>query len=339
MTPASQPSVEPFIDAEFEAVDSVDPAAESSNRVLSQDEIDERAHSDARSDNLGLQRILLPENPTKAIALQVMQKSIPTNEFGLPAFFYRSDLLPYDLGTLTQQDADAAVVHLSYEEGYPTYEDGKTFWFQLPHESQDSYQLFYQYCEMALKTGIRQIQLFSQEQKVNLARCIELRDEFFWTARSRAYDLFHTAAARKQRALRGRYMEDVHFEKAGALLETLFQKIEDEGLDFFKNMTAKEGLECARLLINIQRVSSGLSQNGNAGKDELNPDASKDPLQLMKEISEGAGAQSDGLGIDNNMLLLLQNPEFARSAQALVIQVRSGAKVGASQVIRPMDAE
>lgn len=304
------------IEGDFNVVHPVDPVDQS------QDELDATAHNEARADYAGLQLILLPEGATSADAVNHLTKSVPVNSYGLPTLFYRSDMLPFPLSSLTADGAEQAAVYLNYDEGYPTY-DGKIFWYQLPHEPLDLYLVFQRYLDQAEEVGIRQLQKLAMDNKMSFDKVQKAFWEYCWASRARAYDLFNIAAERKRKEIRARKMEDDHYTTAGNLLDKLAPQFEEP--DFFKNLTPKEAMEVLRLLINIQRVSTGLSQNGNAGKTEFNPDGASSTSALMREITEKAGQETEGMGIDANMAALLADPNFAFEAQRLVIRVRRGA--------------
>lgn len=292
------------------------------SREPTQDEVDEQAHKNAAMFNPALQLVLLPENPTPSDAIHVLSKQIPENEYGLPTMFYRVDMLPYELGNLTQQDAEACGVPITYEEGYPTFDRGHLFWQQLPGEPYQEFILFQRYLDQAMETGLRQLQMLAMENKVTLAKVHSLAQTYYWRWRARAHDLFEVAADRKRRELRARKIEHSHFGIAEDLLRPLKAKFQDP--NFFETLSSKEAVEVLRLLINIQRVSSGLAQNGNAGATNFNPDSAVTPTELMRQITEGAQTASGGLGLDSNLTALLTDPNFAMEAQALVIRVRHG---------------
>lgn len=310
-------------DAEFEDADAeggISPELASTDfGRVSDDELEDAAFQETRDNNPGLQLILLPEGATRSDAIAALSKAIPQNGYGLPAFFYRSDLLPADLHSLTQQEADVAAVYLSYDEGYPTYND-KIFWYQLPHEPFDAFQLFQRYLDQAEDLGLRQLEALAQANSISLQKIRQWRTEYYWAERSRAYDLFNIAAERKRREVRARKAENAHFQLADRLLEPLKAKFDDP--EFFNTLTPKEAVEVLRLLINIQRVSLGLAQNGNAGKQEYNPEGAASGAMLMKNIVEAAGQANESIGLDNNLQALLADPNFALEAQKLVIRVR-----------------
>lgn len=303
---------------------------------LSQDEIDDRAHQRAVSEYGELQRIVLPEKATPVDAMKELSNRIPENEFGLPAFFYRIDLLPHDLGNFTQADADNCLVALDYEEGYPTYNGGHIFWHSLPGEPIDCYLLFQRYLDQAELLGLRQLQLLAEENREPMERVQALYHQYFWAYRARAHDLFQVAADRKRRELRSRRLEDRHYTMAQTLMEQLQEKMSD-GNDLFKDLSGKEFLECLRLLINIQRVSNGLPQNGNAGGVPFNPDAAMGGRQLMEEITKGVQSGDTGLGLGNGLLELLKDPSFTAEAQSIVLRVRHSSDPNAQQRLKVIE--
>lgn len=323
----AQPFEDQDQDAEFEDVGPELQATDMGN--LSQEELDNRARQDLIDSAPTQQRIILREGANAGDAILALSQAIPTNEFGLPAFFYRSDLLPYPLSTLTQESCDAAVVSLEYEEGYPTY-NGKIWWYQLPHEPMDAYMTFQRYLDQAETVGLRQLQLLSMEEKISFQSIQSLYNEYYWSYRSRSYDLFNIAAERRRRIIQQRKVENRHFDMAEALMEPLRDKLRNP--DFLKNIEPKEAVEILAKLVNIQRVSLGLAANGNAGKEVYNPDGAVTPANLMKQITEGTGIQDEGLGINSNLQLLLSDPKFAFEAQALVIRVRHSEAAQASLV-------
>lgn len=307
---------------------------------LSQDEIDDKARAQSLVEYAHYSRIILPEGATKADAMYILSKEIPENEFGLPAFFYRVDMLPYNLEGLTQEDADACVVELSYDEGYPTYNGGHIFWQQLPSEPFDAFMLFQRYIDQAQSLGLRQTQILAMENRVSLEKVVALYHEYFWAARAKSHDLFQVAADRKRRELRGRSLENKHFEMADSLLLQLKNKLADgaeDGVDIFKDLTGKEFLECMRLLMNMQRVSAGLPQNGNAGGVPFNPDSAMTGKQLLEDITKGVQRGDAGLGLGGGLAEMLKDPNFALEAQSVVLRVRQYNDPNAQIKVTPLD--
>jgi hypothetical protein len=296
---------------------------------MSQEDVDDQARREVIYDNMGAQRVILPQDCPRALAITYLSRQITLNEYQLPIFFYRSDLLPGDLSALTQADVDAASVDLDYTEGFPTYGSGKTWWHQLPHETFGDYLLFKRYLAQAEEVGLRQRELLAEEESVSSDKVDSLFQEYYWSWRSKAYDFFQVAADRKRREVRRTKTENSHFKTAEGMLNALITTVEERegGLEkFFANLTPKDALECMRLLINIQRVSLGLSQNGNQGNERIDPLAGAGGEELMKDITKNIRAAGEGGGISSNLLILLQDPSFALRAQNLVLEVREGGK-------------
>ena len=268
----------------------------------------------------GDQMIILPEGSTRADVVRHLSKPIPLNEYQLPDFFYRSDLLPSNIYNMSVSDCDVAVVHLDYFEGYPTFDSGKIFWFQLPYESFQDYTLFQRYLNQPEEIGLRQLQTLAMENNLSTQKVMELAGEYMWAWRSRAYDLFQVAAERKRREVRARNVENKHYNASAALLEQLLLKFENP--EWINELSAKEGIAALETLAKLQRMSVGLAANGNAGNTPINHEAAANGADLMREITRNLSGNAEGLGISNNLQQLLKDPSFALDAQALIIRVR-----------------
>lgn len=302
----------------------------------SQDEVDDFERRYLSDTNLGYQRVLLPEGATRSDAIYYLSKQIPTNEYQLPTFFYRSDLLPQNLDRMSQDDVDLAAVTLYYEDGYPTFGKSRAqiFWNQLPHEPYEAFSLFQRYLDQAEDIGLRQLQMLSMDNNISLDRVSAYALEYYWGSRSRAYDLFQVAAERKRRELRVRKTEDKHFQMAGALIQQITSTIEEQGETFFRNLAPREALDALARLITVQRISMGEHQNGTAklaGQVDAMAGASGSDIMrdLTKNIAQGSGAA----GIDNNLRALMSDPQFALQAQSLIIQVRRGSEFSAGSLV------
>jgi hypothetical protein len=289
------------------------------NITPTQDEVDLQSRALAQAQN---QRIVLPEGATKGIAVEYLTKTVLKNEYGLPDYFYRSDMLPHDLRSLMMDDTEAAIVSLDYSEGYPTYDGGKIFWQQLPHEPYEAFCLFQRYLGQAEEVGIRQLQLFSMEENISLSRARELSLEYLWNVRARAFDLFQVAAERKKRELRARKTETTHFEKAGELLEAIMRKFQDP--DWIEGLSPKEALAALTDLIKIQRVSVGLSANGNAGPGAIDPNSGATAEVIMRSITKSVVEDDGSMTLTPDLEALMSDPNFSMKAQELIFRVRKG---------------
>lgn len=266
------------------------------------------------------------EGATKGDIVYELSARIPQNEFGLPQFFLRSDLLQGC--RLTEDDINCASVGLYYYEGYPTLENGGSFWNQLPHEPQKYYELFVAYLDQAADIGIRQLDLLAVGVKEDVAQLSNIAKEFYWSARARAYDMFIVAAEAKRRQHRIRKMENEHFGKAGALFESLLKRFEGEFADWVEELNAKEAIEVLSELIKIQRMSLGLvGQQSSSTPQLVGPGVSGNESSeaIMRKIAQsngGAGGASGGIGA--LLQQLVDNPEEGATIQAAILKITSG---------------
>ena len=269
------------------------------------------------------QIFVFDEEATRGDIIYHMNQYIPQNEFGLPIFFLRSDLLHG--GHLTQDEVDAASVGLFYYEGFPTLENGSSFWNQLPHEPFQRYVLFQAYLDQAADIGIRQLDLLSSEGKCTIEELSDISREFYWSARARAYDLFIVAAEAKKRQHRIRKMENSHFVETGKLFDKLLGRFAGENEDWIDELNAKEAVEVLEALVKIQRMSVGLTgQHASSTARDFGPADSSETM--IRKLAQGAGV--GGGGADKfaaQLQHLLENPEEGAILQAAVIKITAPA--------------
>jgi hypothetical protein len=276
--------------------------------------------------------MILPENATKGDAISHLSRSIPKTELGLPTYFYRSDLLPYPLNSMRTGDADPAIVLLSYDEGYPTLPNGSIFWYQLPSEDFASHLLFTRYLEQAAELGLRQLQLLAMDQNMPLGKLMELKKEFYWADRARAWDIFQVAAERRKRELRARQTEDTHYTQAKALCDQLLSKFADDP-EWVSKVTHEDAMKMMIDLMKVQRISLGLSATGSTKDLTTDPYLAADNGQLMQEVTRGLQQANVGPGMSNNLQALLMDPQFAQMAQGLVFKIRRNDVVEPNDII------
>jgi hypothetical protein len=226
------------------------------------------------------------------------------------------------LNSLTQGDVDAAVVALDYNEGYPTYSNGRIWWNQLAHETLDAHLLFQRYLEQIETEGIRQLQLLSMSEHIAHDKIFELASIYYWKERARAHDIFQTAADRKRRLLRQRRLQDQDYDRSTALLNQLMAKFDDE--DWVKGLDSVEAINALVLLTKVRRMSMGLAANGNAGGAPFDPAIAKSDADLIEEITKMSSQGGDAAGIPDNLAALMMDPNFVMQAQKLIVQVRGG---------------
>jgi hypothetical protein len=281
----------------------------------------EDGFSDAHQevDPVGGEVIIFREGASKAEMVRQLAERIPRNEFGLPIFFVRSDMLP--TAHVTEEDIDAASVGLFYHEGFPTLSNGAAFWNQLPHEPREHFEIFQKYLDQAGEIGIRQIDILSASVRKTPDELSSLLHEYFWSARSRAYDTFIVAAEAKRREHIIRKMENSHFDKASALMDKLNERFEGEFEDWIEELNAKEAIEVMMDLAKLQRMSVGLTGQHASSTDRASTPGTSAEVIIRRLTQTGGmtGGQSDRF--QSHLEGLLSDPENGMLLQEAIIKV------------------
>lgn len=270
----------------------------------------------------GAEVFVFEENTSRGEIVYRLSERIPQNEFGLPIFFLRSDLLA---GTyFSESDLDVATVGLFYYEGFPTLESGRVFWGQLPHEPQGAFEAFKAFLDQAHEHGIRQLDLLTTTLSEPLEVLANWAKEFYWSARARAYDLFIVAAEAKKRQSRIRQMENKHYNQANTLFDKLLERFAGENADWIEELNAKEAIEVLETLVKIQRISVGLTgQHASSTARGIDPGESTE--SVIRKLAQGGGmtgASSDRFAAQ--LQGILDNPEEGAVIQAAILQVTAG---------------
>lgn len=268
--------------------------------------------------------IVLPEGCTPATngtTIEFLSRGIPQNEYGLPLYFIRSDMLPnsiYTKGTITQDDVDASTQDIHYHEGFPTLSDGRIFWGQLPHEPHTSYVLFKRWLELGEIEGIRLQETLASQEQVEMGTVSNAYKEFYWGSRSRAYDLFIVAAEQKKREHRIRKAESKHFQESDTLLHALLARFDDP--EWIDSLSAKEAIDVFETLVKIQRQSLGLNQNtGSPTNSKMAPGSSAEVI--FRQIAQQSAQEGGGSETMTQLQELLGNRDSAMLAQELILRV------------------
>jgi len=282
---------------------------------------------------------------------KAMQR-VPHTTEGLPVSYYRVDLLPVEKPSDVEEEVShlkTAAAELSYEHGYPTFPDGRPFWYKLDFEPGFAYGAFQIYLDsldigprelgqmskneelLALATQIYGLRpgesKFSQERMAGLL--YEYYNLYYWRQRARAHDLFREAASRHIRLRRQLSLEESHYEMATSLLAQLREKVLGTP-DFFDNMAPKTAADLLTKLVSIQRVSVGLPAGGPLSHKEAPEDTTFEMiLRTLKSRSEMSGAANgstydqSGNPIGGKGLVdkILGDKEAAGMMQEMIIRV------------------
>jgi hypothetical protein len=268
--------------------------------------------------------------------IEQLTPSIPLNEYDLPVFVYRPDMLDYRMiaetlgnasvqapttagysgSALTAADVqamlEAAIVPLSYDEGFPVLPSGVPFWNQLEYEHKEAYDAFVQYLEIG---GARQL---SQLVAYNLDELKEYFHLNYWAVRVKAFDLYRVAHHQKVKLQRMLSTEDSHYKIAEKLIARVTTALED--MDFSsEELSPEKAVNMLEKLVKVQRVSVGLPANGES-KESYGTNRTVAPVNvIMQQISQG------GSGVkktENDVDLLLEDPDAVDLAQELIIKMQ-----------------
>jgi hypothetical protein len=286
--------------------------------------------------------IALPMS-AKALVMKDLNRRIPINDFGLPEFIYRADLIPGNLSLMpTEEQADHTAIAkttLDYSQGYPVQENAEPFWGQLQNEPMEAYRAFKQYLDLprpsekeVAAAPVRQLHLLRTIVSMSTEELISCCHLYYWISRAQAYDLFVTASHAKRKEIRIMDVEEQHYELskkyiafADAVLEQMFETDLETGRPQ-QEFKPKEVIELMKLMMQMQRVSSGATPFGSSvpsSKDpnSLPPNASLEVI--LRTIASKAGLAGSAKGdSDQELLLALESdPDTMKMAQELIIRV------------------
>lgn len=259
---------------------------------------------------------------SRAELMIALNSRLPLNEYNLPKFIYRPDLLDYTLfnqeATTNEEDRDrfiamqdalnASTIVLQYHEGYPSLPSGKTFWSQFDYESVDEFALFEQYLKIP---GARQLALLGCDLETAQS-CFHMH---YWGLRCLAHDTFAVAHYQRLREQRILSTENTHYLRAEALLDKLysmfgqldFEVLQKDPVAFVKVMSE---------LQKLQRTALGQSASNN------NPEAKPQSLELiMRNLGAANSTVIEGSLASSSTDELLNDPTTAHQAQELILRM------------------
>ena len=300
----------------------------------------------------------------KAQEMKALSEYIPLNEYGLPEYIYRGDMIP-NLTEMSQAERtahlDAAIIALDYSQGFPTLLNGEPFWGQLPYEPTLAYKAFIAYLDLprspnqrlgtndgsehplgvgnANKVPVRQLHLLKNVLATTTATLMSYCYTFYWPQRVRAYDLFTVALHSKRKEQRLNELEDDHYTMASkfmgyaeTVLESILTDPDSEGL------SPKEAIDLLMKMVQVQRMSVGASPMGATnGKHEGALPQNANLAVIMRTLVENSGvATKKDSGVDTTKLLLM-DPEVLEVAQDLIIQMGDLGNAGRGDAPRSLN--
>ena len=247
--------------------------------------------------------------------------------------------------TLEDKLLRAAFLPLSYVEGFPAQPDGRPFWHRFDFEPADAHEAFQVYLAQG-SHGARQLFLLPETLEAtgmngstpDTAMLQEFFYLYYWEMRSKAYDLFRVAEARKIRESRAFETENGQYILAGrlqSLIEAyMLPDPNDPGAesDFMEMLTPKAATDLLKLSLQLSRINAGLPANGPAESDGANsnspPGASLEVIlrNVSKQINPTAASTAEeplSLAPQRAVALeeALRDPQTAELAQELIIRI------------------
>ena len=303
--------------------------------------------------------VRLPHGPLRSLdASRMMTKwqlveqltaSLPMNEWDLPEFVYRADMLDHALVAeginafhgVTRDDAsptptitspmegrsagiqeivahlNAARVDLTYHEGFPAVED-RPFWQRLPYESEQAYDAFIFYLEQG---GARKMTDLSAYDMGDVKQWFHT---YYWNFRCKAFDLYRTVDATRRKLHRMISTEDSHYKIAERLLASLDNITQSSDfMDKLASMDPDKVIGVLDKIIKIQRISSGLNANGGTF-EQVKPQQAATTNIIMQQITEGHVKKDEGA---DEFDMLVEDPSLVDMAQNLIIASQKAGKL------------
>lgn len=281
-----------------------------------------------------------PNKPESTVAargqlFQYLNTSLPINQYQLPDFVYRADLIPLNFSEYPPEQRvqimDAASMEITFGHGYPALNEATPFWEKLPSEPEDAFNAFMVYLELPDKSShnnpVRMLPMIAELTNIPLEDIVAYSHMYYWHHRGRAYDLFIIACHRKQREQRLMSIEGAHFKMAEDMLSKVQKLVDnkiakmfaDDDLDDFK---LKDGIDSLQKLVTIQRISVGLPANGNTNID-LGPRHGQ-ATDLMQHVAAESNRVEESSQRSPEMDKLLANPEDLAAVQDLITRLHTG---------------
>ena len=191
-----------------------------------------------------------------SIRVSSLQSSMPTNSDSLPLSYINPAII-LETGVLqdsiSNEDADASVVNISYLEGFPTVE-GLPFWERLEGEVLDYYNTFKHYRNMKDSKGTRSLAATAEAAGAPISQIHILAQIYHWTARCKAYDMYKSGEIQAERNRFVRLMENKHMTAA----QTMFTDCVTYLKDNLKALKPVDAVKLLEMAVKLERLSLGL---------------------------------------------------------------------------------
>jgi hypothetical protein len=241
---------------------------------------------------------------------------LPTNEFNLPTYVYRSDLLTLEMvqrPEMVEGMLETARVYLEYHHGFPTVKDEQPFWAQLEWEPKGAFEAFLVYLELGGARSLDKVQHLAPDLVKQYFHM------YYWGHRAHAFDMYlvaHHARLRHQRIFE---VEDTHWKHSKRLFERLSGALESVSNDKLAEVEPDKLVKMLKTAVDIQRLAAGLTTGGNNKADADGPKSPSVEI-TMRQIAEGQGAKPSQ-EVDVDFSQIYSDPEALAAAQSVVIKV------------------
>jgi len=253
----------------------------------------------------------------------------------------------YRIAGFPAKALQAAFVSLQYDEGFPAFEDGRTFWSKLDYEPNDAFMAFNRYLQMNMgrvadpedeedygvaASGTRAISTLVQmmtpgiSDKMLIQRIEQLKmysHLYYWGLRTKSYDLFRVVQYRQQQEIRAIETQDDHFIQARKLRNKVMNYMESEE-DFWDLMTPKVAVDLLKTTTQLERISAGIPAAGPSVKEGDGSSGRSFEISYRTIAQDQAGdSGSDTALIDQEGHVLdaaLESPEATKILQELIIK-------------------
>lgn len=238
---------------------------------------------------------------------------LPTNEFNLPTYIYRTDLLTVEVAKrpeMLEGMLEGARIFLEYHHGFPTLKDDQPFWAQLEWEPKAAHEAFLHYLELEGGRTLGKI--------IHIAPDLvkQYYHMYYWSQRALAYDMYQVAHHDRLRHQRIFEVEDTHWKASKELFARLNTAL--SGADL-KDMEADKLVKMLKTAVDIQRLAAGLNVSGTQKPDE---NGAKSPSVeiTMRQIAQNNGAKPTQEA-ELDFAAVYDDPEALKAAQSLIIKV------------------
>lgn len=294
----------------------------------------------------------------KAAFVRYLTGKIPLNEYALPEYIFRADLLPPDLHDEERYDPQIraeylqiATVELDYAQGFPTMPDGEAFWLQFPHESPQAYKAFHAYLELprdlADRTApfpddptsrphrpgakepmpVRQLHELSRTLGIPTIELQEYFFMYFWQFRTRAHDMFIVARHKQLKESRLMQLEDDHYIRATQFVDAATIKLTEMMNDPEADIRAKDMIDLLTKMMQFQRLAVGVPGNTTPTQPKDAPPAHASMEVILRNLASGNAQQNrpgdEGGDVTDDLAVLFDNPDDLAQAQELIVRMNT----------------